>query len=86
MIEKYPQLLIFFLSFFSLRNDAWKCLSPEQDERIRPLVCSGILIFFDPNLCLQNFDFTYFFLFSDEGRGSIYIFGGYTDRYKVKYI
>ena len=40
----------------------------------------------NPNLCLQNFDFTYFFLFSDEGRGSIYIFGGYTDRYKVKYI
>jgi len=47
---------------FSLRNDAWKCLSPEQDERIRPLVCS------------------------DEGRGIIYIFGGYTDRYKeVRY-
>lgn len=25
---------------FALQNDAWKCLSPEQDERIRPLVCS----------------------------------------------
>ena len=24
---------------FDLRLDSWKCLSPEQDERIRPLVC-----------------------------------------------
>lgn len=24
---------------FGLRHDSWKCLSPEQDERIRPLVC-----------------------------------------------
>ncbi len=25
---------------FGLRHDAWKCLSPSQDERIRPAVCS----------------------------------------------
>lgn len=24
---------------FGLRHDSWKCLSPEQDERIRPLAC-----------------------------------------------
>ena len=46
-MKNTPNYWFFFLSFFSLRNDAWKCLSPEQDERIRPLVCSGILIFFD---------------------------------------
>ena len=25
---------------YGLKNDSWKLLSPEQDERIRPLVCS----------------------------------------------
>ena len=25
---------------YALKNDSWKLLSPEQDERIRPLVCS----------------------------------------------
>ena len=41
---------------YGLKNDSWKLLSPEQDERIRPLVCTHEAI--------------------------IYVFGGYTDRFK----
>ena len=41
---------------YGLKNDSWKLLSPEQDERVRPLVCSHETI--------------------------VYVFGGYTDRYK----